>query len=957
MEGTETLILLEEVLGGKIYDQKLYKSKTLSLHLMLVNSSFPVVRAAGMIATRLKQQKKIEEDNYCAFQIYIKEIISGNKPKSLEIVQHTLKNDLNNKTGKLIFCLSKLYKLYTSNLLSSFFALKLHMAQFSVSLINKHTSYCRFFLVLNNRYKVFMKHIIQNWKDNIIKKSKPLATMYRKTQIKLKTFKKILVSIKPSFEQIAFWRWKIKVREYKDVKNKIAEAIKKSEIILRYLLYKTAFSKWILYQNKRENTSFYKIGTVLSIAKHRYFSLQLLSIIKWKGAVKKYQKEEFVINIPKCIGKMNLRNSIKIKDVLVKIMRISERKYLDIKHILFTRLCFDNMLEKYFIESKKSTTSLLSYQKSLEISTNCTQLESIAKYLKSIYFIKKNFPGQVLKTWISKTSNHIKNQTTIKTYTSLNKLTKEKLYKEKYNTNTFNKSKNKSGKLRNINAIKLAFRSLMKLQKPLIVPFFHIWKNLQINEYWKSPGVYGIAKNLNKAFGENEKKISIKNQDRFLKSINIKLCSILYRALCGFIKKRVRYGIECIIQLVEAKKSSNHSKLENMVRIISNIYNKNSRKILKPNKNTTATRKKTKSILQATSNLIKPSNSQPSTSHFLHLLNHILKRTQNQILSTITNPTIKSSNPHFSYNLSSILKNPSKSQSLQIPKTLQSLSTLTNLLAKNPILSLNQSFKKWKLHKFLLPKLLNKKIISQNPISYKNSLSYWYSISIHSNKSNFVLIKKMTIATQNYINRLKQFAIFKLVMFSTFCPNRIKKFSLTSIGSLSDLKVEETEIPSFMSIEDKSFNEGKNYFSISTGANSRVTKYDMMNNDQNWALQLLVYNIKSVLLRKKMFGLTCIEMYSKNMLEFDEEREILYEEIRDLRYDKMSLLEDNAVLRMYNEELVESLEKTNNECLIMSDLVKETKLSRMVALLGKMVELPMLEVVFTLRSNNNFYMI
>lgn len=851
MEGTETLILLEEVLSGKINDQKLYNSRALSLHLMLVNSSLPVVRAAGMIAARLKQQKNIHLDNYYAFQRYIQEIISGSKPKSLEITQHTFKNDLDNKAGKLIFCISKLYKLYTSNLLSSFFALKLHMAKSSVSLINKHTSYCRFFLVFNNRCKIFMKHILQNWKEKkIVRKLKPLTNKYRNTQIQLKILKKILLTIKPTFESIAFWRWKIRAKEYKDIKNNITEAAKKSEMFLRHLLYKTVFGILIIYQNKSKNLPVNKIGTTLSIAKNRYFSLQLLSMIKWRKSVKKIQKTRLVTNNSEDFSMLKLRNITKNKNVLGKIVKRGETKYLQIKHKFFMSLCFNDVLGGGRVRSNKN---ILDAYKNID----------------------------------------------------------------------------KGKKIINTSVLKLAFRSLMKLKQSLIHPFFHIWKNI-INI--ENSRAYNKVKDIDKAFYRNDDRTLIllkspaQHKNRSLNPITTKFCPILFRTLYGFITKRVRNGIESIKNQVAVKKSCNQAKLYKMMQIISNICKSNIRKVLKPNKK-----------FKASYAILKRAKS---------------FSTKNTILPLEINIPITTRHHSSSSNLNSTF------QSQQIPKTLHSLSTLTSLLTKKPALSLNQSFKNWKLYKFLLPKLL-KKIITRIPISYKTSFSLWYSTAIHPYKKNFTLIKNMTIATQNYINRLKQFAIFKLVMFSTFCPQRVKNFSLSSIGSLntSDIKAEDTEIISFISTEDKSFNERRNPFSISTSANSRFTKYDMINNDQNWALQLLSHNIKSVLLRRKMFGLTCIEIYARNMLEFDEEREILYEEINDLRYDKITLLEDNAMLRMYNEDLVESLEKTNSECLLMSDLVKETKLSRMVALLGKMLELPMLEVIFTLRSNNNFYML
>lgn len=59
MEGVDTLKLLEEVLCDMIHDPKVYASKILTLHLTLTSSSYPVVIAAGIISTKLEQQKRL----------------------------------------------------------------------------------------------------------------------------------------------------------------------------------------------------------------------------------------------------------------------------------------------------------------------------------------------------------------------------------------------------------------------------------------------------------------------------------------------------------------------------------------------------------------------------------------------------------------------------------------------------------------------------------------------------------------------------------------------------------------------------------------------------------------------------------------------------------------------------------------------------------------------------------
>ena len=56
MEGTETLILLDEILTGKIIDSKAFLEKVSNLHVLLSNSSKSLLRAASMVSSRLNEK-------------------------------------------------------------------------------------------------------------------------------------------------------------------------------------------------------------------------------------------------------------------------------------------------------------------------------------------------------------------------------------------------------------------------------------------------------------------------------------------------------------------------------------------------------------------------------------------------------------------------------------------------------------------------------------------------------------------------------------------------------------------------------------------------------------------------------------------------------------------------------------------------------------------------------------
>lgn len=53
---------------------------------------------------------------------------------------------------------------------------------------------------------------------------------------------------------------------------------------------------------------------------------------------------------------------------------------------------------------------------------------------------------------------------------------------------------------------------------------------------------------------------------------------------------------------------------------------------------------------------------------------------------------------------------------------------------------------------------------------------------------------------------------------------------------------------------------------------------------------------------------------------------------------KISLLEDNNSLRTHNEALISQLEKTNQDCYLLSAMLNEMKINRMANNLSKLVE-------------------
>ena len=75
----------------------------------------------------------------------------------------------------------------------------------------------------------------------------------------------------------------------------------------------------------------------------------------------------------------------------------------------------------------------------------------------------------------------------------------------------------------------------------------------------------------------------------------------------------------------------------------------------------------------------------------------------------------------------------------------------------------------------------------------------------------------------------------------------------------------------------------------------------------------------------------------------------LIETINELRLDKHNLLEDNTALRSHNEALINNLERTNLNFQNLSLHLYTMRLARMLRLIAKMVDLPVLEAFLLIK--------
>ena len=287
-----------------------------------------------------------------------------------------------------------------------------------------------------------------------------------------------------------------------------------------------------------------------------------------------------------------------------------------------------------------------------------------------------------------------------------------------------------------------------------------------------------------------------------------------------------------------------------------------------------------------------------------------------------------------------------RAKSFSILKKFQSAQLFAQVLIKS--LSKLQSFRfyKWKnqddVHKRLIARKYLFKIIYLTSLSEETAIWRWkYTIvnNIALNPKHTLVYKHLQVVQQNYQNRLLQFALFKLLMFSRLLT--IPTASSPSINSSFSKQpfLEESENsldPSQPSI-----------FSFS----SKITKDEALSINRNGAAEILGISLKSCLLRKLTWALACLECYSSKISSQEINYEDLVQQLNVLVYDKACLLEDNNSLRTHNEALIESLERTNEYCNSLSLMINEIQISKLVAHIRKMAEYPLFHAFMTLKLN------
>ena len=287
-----------------------------------------------------------------------------------------------------------------------------------------------------------------------------------------------------------------------------------------------------------------------------------------------------------------------------------------------------------------------------------------------------------------------------------------------------------------------------------------------------------------------------------------------------------------------------------------------------------------------------------------------------------------------------------RAKAFAILKKFQSAQLFAQVLIKS--LSKLQSFRfyKWKnqddVHKRLIARKYLFKIIYVTSLSEETAIWRWkYTIvnNIALNPKHSLVYKHLQVVQQNYQNRLLQFALFKLLMFSRLLT--IPTASSPSVNSSFSKQP-------FLEECDNSLDPSQpSMFSFS----SKITKDEALSINRNGAAEILGISLKSCLLRKLTWALACLECFSSKISSQEINYEDLVQQLNVLVYDKACLLEDNNSLRTHNEALIESLERTNEYCNSLSLMINEIQISKLVAHIRKMAEYPLFHAFMTLKLN------
>lgn len=341
MEGTETLILLEEVLIGKSLDPTKIQTKLRSLHLLLSSSPISVLRASGVIASRLKSSKKITEENYEIFSSYLKEIQSGKKPTKLELVHRGFTQDFAQKTFSFIFGFVRLEKQAWKSINWAFKEISTYVTDKKIEYRHKIVSADEIFTILSLAFGRLIKETFV-----CLEEHKQVKGKFLSRRIKKKVVIKMIKFVKTSMETIAYWKWKIKIMEHKESIKVFKLGMQSANIAIETCMVDNGLSSWKKFIANFKHFKVSLLKRLLSNAEIRYFFLKA-KIIKSFLTHSKARLSSFPLTKKPSIRSLKLSSKLPAKLLsLQKILRMATIRFKCLLKTLFTKYHFNTLLEE-----------------------------------------------------------------------------------------------------------------------------------------------------------------------------------------------------------------------------------------------------------------------------------------------------------------------------------------------------------------------------------------------------------------------------------------------------------------------------------------------------------------------------------------------------------------------------------------------------------------------------------
>ena len=299
---------------------------------------------------------------------------------------------------------------------------------------------------------------------------------------------------------------------------------------------------------------------------------------------------------------------------------------------------------------------------------------------------------------------------------------------------------------------------------------------------------------------------------------------------------------------------------------------------------------------------------------------------------------------------------------LQMIKKVNSAYLLMKMLKLKCDMMIKGRFRMWKNMEALRRMRLMRKAMMHMfffaSINFENAFWKWkYVLTIKGmdlNPKHSLMHKRLSQVAHNYQVRLKQFALFKVCLYFRSNPQLTQQSRKSIQFAVSSLvKATREEGPSSPTLERKP--ESKMQVSVrgsvSTDAAGKLSKEELIGVNQLGGAEVIALQMRNLRTRNVAISFANIVLFSKQIGVFDDERSRLIEQINELRYDKHSLLEDNTALRHHNEALIDNLEKTNMNFQSLSLHLDQMRLGRMVRVISKMIELPMLEALIMVKHH------